>query len=408
MKYNKDMSIISEACEQIPYESLRVDFSKLFDEKIEELGITKNQAYRVFGLDKKTIEPILTGNSKISDLSNLLKLGEFLNFDSLSDFIKTYVANFTQEYIDDLAKMKRANYIINNFDLETLKKLGFLKSISINDFENIEILIKKHFRLKDIYDYDQRIGVAFKKSRRAKQNKMLDFWVTSVYLQFSDINNPNSYDREYLKQLIPKIKPYTLDEENGLLKVCCALYQAGVTVMSHKHITNTQVHGATFIINDKPCIVLTDLNKKYSTAWFALMHELFHCLFDFEDIQSQTFHLSAKDEPELFLNRESEADDFAKRYLFGDDKINYIEPIISNDLAVKKFAKANGIHESIIYDFYCWNMQEMYDKDYWRFYRKYIPNSDIALDKIKLGLFDYQELNKNIEDLKHNYEFINK
>lgn len=407
MKYNKDVSIISEACEKIPYDSLRIDFSKLFDKRIEELNISKYQAYQVMGLDKKTIEPILSGEAKIMDLSNLLKLGEFLNFDGLADFIKSYIANFPSDKISDLTKMSRANYIVNNFDLDALKKLGFLKSISINNFDEIETLIKKHFRLDSIYDYDNKIGVAFKKSRRAKQNKMLDFWVTSVHLQFTDINNPNPYDREYLKQLIPKIKPYTLDEENGLLKVSCALYQAGVTVMSHKHITNTQVHGATFIINEKPCIVLTDLNKKYSTAWFALMHELFHCLFDFEDIQKQTFHLSSKDEPELFLNRESEADDFAKKYLFGDDKLNYIEALINNELAVKKFAKANGIHESIIYDFYCWNMQEKYSKDYWKFYRKYIPNSEVALDKIKLGLFDYDELNKNIAELKNNYEFLN-
>lgn len=407
MKYNKDISVISEACELVPYENLRVDFKQLFEQRLQELAITKHQAYQVLGLDKKTIEPILDGDAKITDVANLIKIGEFLNFDSISELIKSYIGTFSTGQLDELSKTRKANYIINNFDLDALKKLGFLKSISINDFDEIEQLIKGHFKLDSIYDYEQKIGVAFKKSRRAKQNKMLDFWVTSVYQQFVEIGNPNPYDREALKELIPKIKPYTLDEENGLLKVTCALYYAGVTVVAHKHVTNTQVHGATFIINDKPCIVLTDLNKKYSTVWFALMHELFHCLFDYEDIKDQTFHLSAKDEPELFLNREAEADKFARNYLFNDEKLSYISPVIANELGVKRFAKANGVHHSIIYDFYCWDMKENYNKDYWKFYRKQIPSSETALDKIKLGLFDYQEMAKTMSEIKQQYELLN-
>lgn len=400
-------SIISEACEHVPYENVRIDFANLFENRIQELSITKHQAYNVLGLDKKTIEPILDGSAKITDIANLIKLGEFLKFETIEELIKTYVANFTTEQIEELTKTRKANYIVSNFNLDVLKKLGFLKSISINDFDEIESLIKTHFNLESIYDYEQKIGVAFKKSRRAKQNKMLDFWVTSVHQQFQKIDNPNPYDRTYLKELVPKIKPYTLDEETGLLKVACALYQAGVTVISHQHITTTQVHGATFIINEKPCIVLTDLNKKYSTTWFALMHELFHCLFDYDEIYNQTFHLSTSDEPELFLNREAEADRFAKNYLFSEEKLHYIKPLISNNLAVTRFANANGIHPSIIYDFYCWDAKEKANKDYWKFYRKYIPTSDIALDKIKLGLFDYKELDQNILDLKRQYELVN-
>lgn len=407
MKYNKD-SIISEACEHLPYENLKVNFLQLFENKIQELSITKHQAYNVLGLDKKTIEPILDGSSKITDVCNLIKLGDFLGFENIPELMKSYVATLPTEQISELVASRKANYIVNRFDLDALKKLGFLKSISINKFQEIEELIKQHFDLKSIYEYDSKIGVAFKKSRRAKQNKMLDFWVTSVYQQFTKINNPNPYNRESLKELIPKIKPYTLEEDGGLLKVACALYYAGVTVISHKHITNTQVHGATFSINDKPCIVLTDLNKKYSTVWFALIHELFHCLFDFSEIQNQTFHLSAKDEPELFLNREIEADNFAKNYLFSPEKLNYIRPLISNNLSVSKFAEANNIHQSIIYDFYCWEMQEKQGKDLWRFYRKYIPNSEDALKKIKLGLFDYVELNRNISELKEYYEPLKK
>ena len=49
-------------------------------------------------------------------------------------------------------------------------------------------------------------------------------------------------------------------------------------------LPKTQIKGATFVINNKPCIVITDFNKNYGTIWFSLIHELHHVLFDLDSI----------------------------------------------------------------------------------------------------------------------------
>ena len=94
----------------------------------------------------------------------------------------------------------------------------------------------------------------------------MKFWVDSAYRVFKDIANPNEYNREDLKNIIIKVKPYSQDVNDGLLIVCKALYHCGVTVIAQELLPTTQVRGGTFVINDKPCIVLTDYRKSYPTV----------------------------------------------------------------------------------------------------------------------------------------------
>lgn len=42
---------------------------------------------------------------------------------------------------------------------------------------------------------------------------MREFWIRSAYTQFVAINNDNDYDRKKLIEIIPKIKPYSRNEE---------------------------------------------------------------------------------------------------------------------------------------------------------------------------------------------------
>jgi HTH-type transcriptional regulator/antitoxin HigA len=103
----------------------------------------------------------------------------------------------------------------------------------------------------------------FSKTKRSFADKMKDFWVKSAYQCFRVMSNPNDYDREALKDILVKIKPYSQDVERGIsyslqstLQCWCNCYHV------QTQLPTTQVRGGTFIVNGKPCIVLTDLNKK--------------------------------------------------------------------------------------------------------------------------------------------------
>ncbi len=219
----------------------------------------------------------------------------------------------------------------------------------------------------------------YSRSKRNFSDKMKDFWVKSAYQTFRLIDNPNEYHREKLKDLIVKIKPYSQDLENGLLTVCRALYHIGVTVIFQDYLSTTHVRGATFIINDRPCIVITDYLKKYPTLWFTLLHELHHVLFDFEVVKKNSFHLTGDDD--LFLIEEK-ADSFARDFFFPEEKFQYIKRNINNPFLVNRLAKESEIHPSQVYSFYAWYQDKLYQKNFHGAFKEHYPDPRIAVKKL--------------------------
>jgi hypothetical protein len=190
-----------------------VSIAQLYEQKIADLKITKHQADQVLGLDKKTIDPILDYTAKSVDVLHLIKLSEFLGIQDFTEFLKIYCARLPIERIAELERVKKATFIVNHFNLELLKRAGFIKG-SINDFDEIEKRITTYFELDSIYDYDEELQTPlFSRTKRAKNGQMLDFWIKCARYMFKKLNNPYPYDRDFLKELIVKIKPFTTDEE---------------------------------------------------------------------------------------------------------------------------------------------------------------------------------------------------
>jgi HTH-type transcriptional regulator/antitoxin HigA len=375
-----------------------LSLSELFENRISELGITKSQAYDALGMDKKSIEPILQNDAKQVDTIKLIKIGDFLNL-GIEKTIKIYLDQSTQAKVEELEKTKKAKFIFENFDLVGLKKLGFIKDIK--NLDSIEDRIVKFFGLNDIYEYrdDSRGNVAFSKTKISHSEKIRAFWIRTAKGQFEAINNSNDYDRNHLVHLIKRIRPFSRNEKDGFFIVCKALYYAGVTVIFQSSIPNTAVRGATFVIKDKPCIVITDRGKRYGTIWFSLLHELFHVLYHLEDIKKRSFHLTG--EPDLWLSNEEEADEFARSYFLPEQKLKFIRPNIRNHFIVQSYAKEWEIHPSIIYNFYCHD-----NKDAWKFFQKHDPGIDASIRKINAIPFDKETVKDTIHQIKINLELI--
>ena len=226
---------------------------------------------------------------------------------------------------------------------------------------------------------------------------MKDFWIKSAYQTFRVINNPNEYNRERLKELIVKIKPYSQDVRDGLFTVCKALYNIGVTVIFQNYLSTTQIRGATFVINNKPCVVITDFNKKYPTLWFTLLHELHHVLFDYDLIETNSFHLTGDND--LFLIEEK-ADSFAREFFFSEDKFHFIRRYVNNPYMVSKFAKENEIHESIVYSFFAWYQDKLYGKNYHAAYKEFYPDYSHAIKKLNPITWDNESIAVASEKIK--------
>lgn len=354
-----------------------INIKDVFDKKISEYNLSKTKALKLLNIDKDVFEEILNGTAKQPNLIHIVKIAEFLDID-VNNFINVVLKNQNIENIASIDNARKATFIVKYFDVKALTKLGFFAS----DF-NTENLVEKvlnYFGYLTISEFEQQLNEPlYSRVKKNHSDKMKDFWIKSAYQTFRIINNPNNYNRERLKDLIVKIKPYSQDVSNGLLTVTRALYNIGVTVIFQNYLSTTQVRGATFIINEKPCIVITDFNKNYPTLWFTLLHELNHVLFDFDLIEKSSYHLS--DDKDLFLI-EDKANEFARNFFMSEDKFHYIKRYINNSYLVSKFANEIEVHPSIVYSFFIWYQKELYEKNYHAAFKEFYPDYSNAITKL--------------------------
>ncbi|NIJ46233.1 Zn-dependent peptidase ImmA (M78 family) [Wenyingzhuangia heitensis] len=370
-------SNIDDILKSIFLESNSLNVREMFDEKLKTINVSKTKVLNLLKIDKDVFEQIINGTAKQPNLIHVIKIADFLNL-SIDRFIEAVLKNQSVENIRSIENAQNATFLLNNFDVKTLTKFGFFESKA--DTNELVNKVLAFFGFESIRDYELELNSPlYSSSKRNFSDKMKDFWIKSAYQTFRIINNPNDYNRARLKDLTVKIKPYSQDLKNGLFTVCKALYNVGVTVVFQDYLATTQVRGGTFIIDNKPCIVLTDFNKSYPTLWFTLLHELHHVLFDFDLIKSNNFHLTG--DADLFLIEEN-ADSFARDFFMSEEKFNYIKMYIKNPFLVSKFAIENEIHVSMVYSFFTWYQDKLYGKKYYGAFKEFYPDYKISVSKL--------------------------
>ena len=141
-----------------------------------------------------------------------------------------------------------------------------------------------------------------------------------------------------------------MNEERGLPEVISLLHRVGVTVVLQQSLPTLQLRGATFNHNGKPCIALTDYVGFYPTLWFALFHELFHVLFDWDEIKRNQYHVTDDENKQLSVQeQENKANEFASEYLFSAEKVKFVKRYLHDAVFINQFAADNHVHPSIVY-----------------------------------------------------------
>lgn len=326
---------------------------QLFNEKIEQAGISKNQALKIMNIEAKSFDAFMQGTATKIDFLTVIKLSTFLEM-APSVFMEKFLSKVTEENSSIIERTKIRNYIIKHFDLEALRKAGFIDSVS--DFDHVEKKIMEFFGYSSIFQYRSNIEIpVYSKGKVSSNEKSLKFWVNIAYASIEKIYNPNEYDRQALVKIFPTLRAYSLNVENGLLQVFKLLFKLGVTVVFiPKMNKNLHVRAATFSINDKPCIALTNYKDYYPTLWFSLFHELYHVLYDWNEIVELegSAHVSAGMSTGTI--DEDAANEFAARYLFDEEKMELVKSFMDDRDYVAKVARGYNVHESIVYAIYAY------------------------------------------------------
>lgn len=325
----------------------------LYDERVKELGIAPTNSLEIMDIEYRPLQNILKGASTRVDAKNFIKISKFLNIPLervIKLFYKALENNFPE--LQEYPKEKQ-DFINKNFDLASLKRMGFLKDIT--NYRHIEESILHYFGFKSIFEFrlpDQ--DIAFSSGARLPKSILSkSFWLKSAINTFEALSNPNTYDRKALMDYIPEIRWQSTNVLEGLKNVINDLYSLGVSVLYQQSFSSLHLKGATLIVNEKPCIVITNYSGFYTTLWHTLCHEISHVLFDLDDIRKSKYHISENDVNELPIQeKEDAADYFAREYLFSKEKLELAKPHINNKKFIENFASRNQVHPSFIYTYY--------------------------------------------------------
>lgn len=345
----------------------------LFDNKLIELKMTTTAALETLEMQHRSLIGILEGTQKTVDFTNFSKLASFLQIPK-DKVIDLYGSELEKNFPINAVSADKIKFIKENFDLAVLKKAGLISSLT--DFKHIEQRLLTRLGLRSIFEYQKpRNDIAFSSGIFKPRNELTrSFWIKAAKNIFEDIANPYDFNKKALIEYFPQIRWHSTNIERGLVEVIRNLYKLGITVIYQPPLQTLRLRGAVFSVNDKPCIVLTNYVGFYATIWFALIHELYHVLFDWEDIKVNLYHLTDDDDEQLTVReRENLADDFARKYFFSKEKTAGIKRFINDPQFVKEIALENHIHPSMIYVFFAFDVGEK-DRTAWARARKHSPS----------------------------------
>lgn len=350
---------------------------ELFEQKLVELRMAPTTALGILGFGSIPLKRLLEGSETMVDIAKLFKLADFLQLPK-GQVVKMYAESLerTHYQISDVSSPDKVKFIKKNFDLATLRKAGFIESIS--DFQEIEKRILSRLGMKSIMEYSKPpVDIAFSSTEFKPDHHLTrSFWTRQAIACFEELANPYDYKRDKLIEYFPEIRWHSTKPENGLHAVVRRLFKLGVTVIFLPGLENLKVRGATMVVNGKPCIVLTNLFDFYPSLWFTLIHELYHVLLDLEEIRESKYHLSDDSNDQASVQqREALADEFAREYLLPREKMEKIRARVTDATganAVHDFAIDNHIHPSIIYAFHAFERGKL-DRKAWMRTRRHSP-----------------------------------
>lgn len=337
----------------------------------------------VYSECRTELNGILDSTQKTADYTYFIKIASFLQIPR-EKVVELYINGLETNFPSTTLSADKVEFIKENFDLAALRKAGFIDSIT--DFVQIEKKLLSRLGLKSIFEYRKpNNDVVFSSGLIKPKNELIRaFWIKAAMTLFSEIENPNPYNRQALVEYFPQIRWYSTNVERGLTEVIRSLYKIGITVIYQPPLPTLQLRGATFAVDDKPCIVLTNYVDYYPTLWFALIHELYHVLFDWEDIRVNLYHLTDDRENQLSVReRENMADDFARQYLFAKEKSNEIRRFLNDKEYIENYAKDNHVHSSFIYVFAAYDAGPG-DKRAWGRARQYSPSAEVAIRQLDI------------------------
>ncbi|MDE0775445.1 MAG: HigA family addiction module antitoxin [Nocardioides sp.] len=156
---------------------------------------------------------------------------------------------------------------------------------------------------------------SFKRSQKYTVNgQNTALWLRLVERAAEDLDVPAEYSAANLRKAAAKVPAFTtMPFVTGFEAAQAALAEAGVTLVFVRQVPETRVHGATWWVDGKPVIGITERQRRPDIFWFSVLHEIGHIL---RHPKRQTFLDLDREKSEAESEQEREANDYAADVLF--------------------------------------------------------------------------------------------
>lgn len=387
---------------RISRRSLDVSLRDILRERMHENGISEHALADALGIDRRALNRFVNEGADLK-FSQAILLMRFLHMDE-GAFINAYEESLPTCENSEMETAKSLSYIMDRFEIPALKKVGIIGKRSPLDSYEKQIMSFFGFE-QSIYEYDTfiRHPALFSRSRRpieqVKAQKMQEFWLKCALFSFERINNPYEYDRGMLEEFMKKIHEYTEDVKYGYEKVVMVLFRLGITVLTQPYLEKTGAFGVTMIIDGKPCIVITDMQKNYHKLWISLIHELYHVLNDYDLLVSASFHITSENEPDLLFN-EQKANSFALQVLVPQDVIDRLGNVVMFDSKMELLSHQLNVDISILYGVYLENLPAEKQSGGYKCYSRYLKKTSEVSRTIFFNPFEKQNIQESVAEIK--------
>lgn len=320
---------------------------------LDSLPMSQKELSERTGLATKTINEIVKGKNPIT-AETAIKFSDV--FGNSIEFWNNLQRNYDQ-FLAILAKNEKLESEVNLFRKFTcykdLKKWKFISGDTKNSQEKIQDLLE-FFGVSSLSLIPDVYQVAFRKAEHDEKklnSENLAAWLRCGEIKCRDVKT-EEFSKEKLVESLAFIRSLTniVKPEDFLSKLIerCATF--GVAVVFVPYFNNTYICGATRWINkDTALIQLSLRGKRADGFWFTFFHELGHVLLHGKKDKFIDYEQQAKNLSESDLEKEVEANEFAKNILISKNDFGRLmaqKPL--NPEKISKFAREIGVHPGIV------------------------------------------------------------
>jgi HTH-type transcriptional regulator/antitoxin HigA len=287
---------------------------EILEEKLEELGMAKNEFAIRTGKPEKTIIAVLKGDSSITpDMA--------VKFESVTNIPVHFWLKIQRNYDEYVAREKRKADIAEavqwskHFPVNELIHKGCLPEL--NSAEEKADALLRFFGLADHRAWEnfylnQQLKVTF----RISLSKIKAPYSVSAWLRMGERQALEKKSRGYsaadFRKSLEKIRRLSgTSPEDSVGKVQQLCQQAGVRFITTPSLNKAPISGASRWFMDAPLIQLVEKFSRKEIFWFTFFHEAGHILLH----GKREIFLENIDYPDLDKQKEDEADAFAREWL---------------------------------------------------------------------------------------------